>query len=288
MTEKYRKVLSVIFAMVFVISAVLLIRHKQQTGEAEKEYANAQQLAGLTDLEETSVATEEPMVPVTEPVATEETIPEETEPQTYWIPVAPSEDPYLEKLAATDLNALREVNPDVVGWIFLPNTQINYPLVQGQDNQFYLEHTWEGKKSVAGSIFLESTNSSDLKDRRSIIYGHNMMDLSMFGVLSYYRYPWHWDTNRYVYLVTDEGAFRYEIYSCYKAEVSGHTYALELDEPGEIAALIRLTLEQAEYDTGIIPASTDRILTLSTCVGSETHRQVVHARLEMMEVTGEQ
>ena len=87
-----------------------------------------------------------------------------------------------------------------------------------------------------------------------------------------------------MYLVTDEGAFRYEIYAYHRADISSNIYALGLDDPQEIAGLIQLTLEAAEYDTGIVPASTDRILTLSTCVGSDTHRQVVHARLEMVEV----
>lgn len=288
MAKQYRKVLTVILAVVFVISATLLVRHKLDTARAEQGYANAQQLAGLENLEDNPTPAAAPTIPATEPTAPEETLPAVTEPQTKWVPVIPEEDPYLEQLAKTDLVALREVNPDVIGWIFLPKTQINYPIVQGEDNQFYLAHTWEGKKSAAGSIFLESTNSADLTDRRSILYGHNMMDMSMFAALNYYKNAWHWDSNRYVYLVTDEGAFRYEIYSYHRADISSNIYALGLDDPQEIAGLIQLTMEAAEYDTGIVPASTDRILTLSTCVGSDTHRQVVHARLEMVEVPAEE
>lgn len=284
MTEKTRKIIVVLLASVFLVSTALLIISGMDKEAADESYLQAQQIAGLqneTEATQTADAAEqtEPPVLETEP----ETVPPETKPKTMWVPAAVEEDVYMENLASTDLNALREVNPDVVGWIFLPNSQVNYPIVQGEDNQFYLEHVWNGQKNSTGSIFLEASNSADFSDFRSILYGHNMANMSMFAILHNYVSNYYIETYPYVYLVTDYGVLRYEIYSSYKAAVDSKTYALDLDDRVK-ASFIQMTLDESEVDLGIEPAVTDRILTLSTCTGNYDYRRVVHARLVMEEV----
>lgn len=287
MNEKMRRILTILLAAVFVTSTALLIAHSLDTEAADHSYQQAQQIAGLAG---EPASTEEP-ADETEPPATEEpteesvpTVPVETEPRTQWVPAPVEEDEYMKKLAGTDLQALREVNPDVVGWILLPNTKINYPIVQGEDNQYYLEHTWDNQNRMAGSIFMEATNAADFSDFRSILYGHNMADLSMFGSLHNYASTYYWQRFPYVYLVTDEGVLRYEIYSSYKAAVDGPTYALNIEGDALKSSFIQMTLDESELDTGITPAVTDRILTLSTCTGNYDYRRVVHAKLTMVEV----
>ena len=282
MSEKLRKYLTVLLVVVFVVSTGLLIKSKLDKKAAGESYLQAQQIAGLsgdTVAAETD-ATEQTLPTVPE---TQSTVPLETQPQTVWVPAAVEPDEHMENLAQTDLNALREVNPDVVGWIFLPGSQVNYPIVQGEDNQYYLEHTWDNQKNIAGSIFLEATNSPDLTDCRSILYGHNMINMSMFAILHYYANSYYVKQFPYAYLVTDEGVLRYEIYSTYQAAVDSKTYALELDHR-HMPSFIQMTLDESEFDMGIVPADTDRILTLSTCTGDYGTRRVVHARLVMEEV----
>lgn len=284
MTEKMRKLLTWLLVAVFAVSTVLLIGSFMDKETANDSYAQAQQIAGLTGsagTEKTAMEVTAPPVLETEPPV--ETVPPETEPQTMWVPAAVEEDEYMKNLANIDLGALREVNPDVVGWIFLPNSQVNYPIVQGEDNQYYLGYTWNNQKSAAGSIFLEASNSPDFSDCRSILYGHNMANMSMFAVLHYYAVPYYAEKFPYVYLVTDEGVLRYEVYSTYKAAVDSKTYALDLD-PRMMASFIQMTLDESELDFGVVPADTDRILTLSTCTGNYDNRRVVHARLVMEEV----
>ena len=291
MTEKVRKILTVLLAAVFVVSTAMLIARGFDAGEAEDAYLQAQQIAGLDSVpdptEETAIVeeTEPPAVtvPIPEETVPEETVPEPTEPPTMWVPAQVEPDEYMKKLESISLEALREENPDVVGWIFLPNTSINYPVVQGEDNQHYLHYTWNNKKSVSGSIFLEATNAADFSDFRSIVYGHNMADTSMFGSLHRYARLSYWEVFPYVYLVTDEGVLRYEIYSSYKAAVDSKTYALDLDDRVK-ESFIQMTVDESELETGIVPAVTDRLLTLSTCTNSADHRRVVHARLVMEEV----
>ena len=88
--------------------------------------------------------------------------------------------------ADIDLDALQAVNEDVLGWITIPGTELSYPLVQGADNDYYLDHTWNHERAAVGSIFLECSVSPDFTDYNSLIYGHRMHNGSMFGVLRNY------------------------------------------------------------------------------------------------------
>ena len=276
MKPHIRKILVSLLLVLCLISTAKVLTQWMATEEGDDSYANAAAIAQSATLATTVPAETEPVTEATE-------APTES-PEPVWIPApVEEEDPNFATLSSIDLHALREVNPDVVGWIFLPNSMINYPLMQGDDNQFYLEHTWEGVPNFYGSIFLETRNNPDLTDFNTIIYGHNMLNGSMFAGLSYFAYQWHWDWNRYVYIVTDDGILRYEVFSSYAADVDSATYGLSFQQPETRENFIRLTLENSEIATAITPASTDRIITLSTCTGlGYESRRVVHAVLKMI------
>ena len=84
------------------------------------------------------------------------------------------------KQTVVDFKALKKINPDIVAWIRIPDTSIDYPVVQGNDDSYYLTHTFKKTEHVAGAIFLDSDNNADFSDDKNIIYGHNMKDGSMF------------------------------------------------------------------------------------------------------------
>ena len=280
MNPGIRKFLSLILAAVCVISIARVLTQWTRQGAGDDAYENAAAIAQ-------SAAS-----PIQVPASTEAASPEITElaaaptapPEPVWVPApVEEEDIHLTELASIDLAALRQVNPDVVGWICIPNSKINYPLMQGEDNTFYLEHTWEGVKNPYGSIYVESRNSPDLTDFNTIVYGHNMLNGSMFAGLSNYAYQWYWTWNPYVYIVTDAGVFRYEIFSSYAAQVDSATYGLSFHQLQTRQDIIAHALENSQIDTGITPAVTDRILTLSTCTGmGYESRRVVHAVLKMI------
>ena len=79
-----------------------------------------------------------------------------------------------------DFEALKKINPEIIAWIRIPDTKIDYPVVQGTDNEYYLKHTFKKTEHVAGSIFLDKDNSPDFSNRKTILYGHNMKDGSIF------------------------------------------------------------------------------------------------------------
>lgn len=277
MTDRIKKILTVILTLTFVASTAIFIGYRINGAEAADSYQEAEALAAKPR-EDVTPENQEPVPAETAPA---EPVP--TEPPIEWVVAPVEEDEHMKRLKDINLEALREKNPDVVGWIFAPNCKLNYPIVQGEDNQHYLDHTWDNRKSVAGAIFMESTNSPDFSDARTIIYGHNMADFSMFGSLHRYESRVSWSRNPYVYLVTDAGVLRYEIYSVYKAEVESDTYLTNLEKESRRASFIKLTKEEAIYETDITPAISDRLLTLSTCAGGASTRRVVHARLPMIQ-----
>ena len=92
-----------------------------------------------------------------------------------------------EETVTVDFEALKKINREIIAWIRIPDTGIDYPVVQGADNEYYLKHTFKKTEQVAGSIFLDKDNSPDFSNRKSILYGHNMKDGSMFQGLHKYE-----------------------------------------------------------------------------------------------------
>lgn len=98
--------------------------------------------------------------------------------------IADSKEKLVQKI---DFEGLRAINKDIVAWIQIPGIGVDYPVVQGEDNEHYLHYTFDGKENIAGSIFLDSRNRADFTDSKVILYGHNMQDGSMFSQLEKYK-----------------------------------------------------------------------------------------------------
>lgn len=201
-----------------------------------------------------------------------------------WKPMpVPEDDGQLAALEALDLAALQRENEDVVGWILIPESPVNYPLLQAEDNSYYLGNTWQREANHAGSIFLECKNSPDFTDFNTIIYGHNMNNGSMFASLRSYQYNRFYAEHPYVYLVSQSGIFRCEVFSAYAAKLDSPAYSLGITREDSRRSFIDHALEQSLIHTPVTPAVTDRIITLSTCTShGNDYRWVVHARLEMV------
>ena len=274
MKKKLRKTAMCILILVFAVSTALSLRQFRDNAGGESAYQGAMEIAMNGPKEEIPEGTE---AVATEPAA---------EPVTCWKPAPVTDDPMMEEMAQINIAALREENEDVLGWIRIPDTKVDYPLMQGEDNDFYLNHTWDKQPNSVGSIFLEHLNSPDLTDYNTIFYGHNMKNDSMFGQLENYALQHYRQAHPYVYIATADGVYRYEIFAFFRAEVDGLAYSLNILQDRTKEDFLQLSRDSAWYDTGIVPELTDRILTLSTCSGANyAHRYVVQARLPMVEVT---
>lgn len=193
-----------------------------------------------------------------------------------------SEDDNTHHSIFPDTNALQRVNSDVIGWISIPDTAISYPIVQGQDNAFYLKNTWDKNGSMVGSIFMECMCSPDFSDFNTIIYGHRMKDGSMFASLRHYSENEYLNSHPSIYITHSGSTFRYDIFSAYEANVRDITFGISLVQAEHKERLIAHALKNSAIDTDIIPTSADKILTLSTCTArsSKNTRWVVHAVLK--------
>ena len=167
-----------------------------------------------------------------------------------------------------DFDALREINPDLIGWIrFKEPAVINYPIVQGKDNKVYLKKSF-GKNFVkAGTIFMNYANDPKFGDSNTIIYGHNMNDGSMFASLKKYKDKAFWESYpEFVIYTPDDVAHTYKIFAAgtylAKSNAAGQ-YQFTGEE--DFLNLISEIKAGSAYDTGIDITAEDRIVTLYTC-----------------------
>lgn len=166
---------------------------------------------------------------------------------------------------AVDFTALSGINPDIVAWIYIEGTEINYPVVQGSDNQYYLKHLFNGKWNSSGCIFLDSRNTPDFSDRHSIIYGHHMKNGTMFSGLTEYKKQEFYDAHPTVLLLTPEKNIRIEIFAGYVASVSDKAWEIALGSDEEFEDWLEAAEERSCFESEVPFAVTDRIVTLSTC-----------------------
>lgn len=278
MKKKTRRLLQMVLLGVFFFSTVMFLLQLRDKSQGSQDYSDARAAALRETIPAETVETE--------PVQTvPPTIPQSQSSEQLWYPEPIGEDENLEDLQQLDIPALQEINPDVLGWICIPGTKIDYPLLQGEDNTFYLEHTWQKNRNSVGAIFLESLNSPEFSDFNTIVYGHNMSDGSMFAYVSNYTSQWHFDNHPYIYVVLPEGILRYEVFSAYKAPVESQTYRLSFRQRQTRQDFLDATRENSAVECEIVPQVTDRILTLSTCTGrGYSDRWVVHGRLKMQKL----
>ena len=174
---------------------------------------------------------------------------------------------------------LQAVNPDVYAWITVPGTDIDYPILQhASDNSYYLMHNIDGSYGYPGCIYTENMNSKDFTDNNTVIYGHNMKNLSMFGKLKYYnRDENYYDSHQYFQILVDGKKYRYQIFSYETVSDDSDEYTVGFEPDETFGKFVQRMAASSMKDTGIVPTKDDKVVTLSTCSTSgETYRFVVH------------
>lgn len=181
-------------------------------------------------------------------------------------------------MISVDLKTLKQKNEDIIGWLYIPNSVISYPLLQGEDNDTYLHQTYNKQQSFFGSIFIDYRNNANLQDAHTIIYGHNMKNGSMFGTLKRYSDKSFYKEHKNIYIYTDSGIHKYKVFSYHVADATGKIYTVSFEEEKEVEAYLRLAKQSSYFDTGVEVEAADKTITLSTCTSNATSRFVVHAK----------
>ena len=181
-----------------------------------------------------------------------------------------------------DWEKLKKINPDIVGWIKVPGTRIDYPVLQGSRWNEYLHKNYKGESSYAGSIFIQPEAS--FEDKHLILYGHNMRTRSMFGSLHEFESGDFYKKNNKIYLYQPEKVMKYTVYSVYDCLDKSTTYLTDFTgdkKDNRWLDWLSMTIEKnAYYPIKKKPKKDGQILTLSTCSGKkkgDDYRLVVNA-----------
>lgn len=178
-----------------------------------------------------------------------------------------------------DFNMLKNKNPDTIAWINVEGTDIDYPVVQTINNDYYLNHSFDKSVNGAGWIFLDYKNKLDGTDKNIVVFGHNRRDGSMFSSLkNILKAEWYNDeSNRIITFITEQENINYEVFSVYQIE--NEDYYIKTDFTGNSFSNYLQTIKKRSIKNfGIDVDENDSILTLSTCANDSKYRVVLHAK----------
>ncbi len=172
---------------------------------------------------------------------------------------------YYGKSPKVNFEGLKTQNADTIAWIYAPGTAINYPIVQGKDNDYYLNHMFNGAENDCGSIFMEALNMSDLTNTNTFIYGHHMKDGSMFASLLKYREQDYYDTHPVMWIETPEKSYKLEIFTGFQTTTGTSVWQIEFATEQEHQEWLDTVQKYSSFTSSVVPTTEDRIVTLSTC-----------------------
>lgn len=243
------RVLTVLFALLFIVSAVLLVLSLRGCEGDLDPFKNtdatlpSQESTG--DSEDTTAQTDA-----------------NTEPTTAPLPDNP-----------TNFDALAQVNGDIRAWIKVPGTPIDYPILRHPEKGSYYERRdYTGAYSVSGCIFMQCYNEADFSDRNTVVYGHYMYDGTFFGSLHNFRDPEFFEQNRYIYINTPGHVLKYEIFAAYEYDnrhiLGSFDFADDNVYEQYLADCLNPATMSRNVREGVTLTKNDRIITLSTCLAN--------------------
>lgn len=179
-----------------------------------------------------------------------------------YVTVPEEDDPH--PMLSFDWDALKAQYPGIVAWIDMA-PGISYPVMQGDDNSFYLNHGPDGERNYNGSIFMHYANTPDLSDRNTIIYGHNMKSGKMFAMLKKYTDEAFMEQNPYIDIYTEEGRYSYRIFECaYREDATDGYTPIYFNEYEAYSLMLQKTLATSGVRLSS-PSENSHIVMLSTC-----------------------
>lgn len=255
-------VLLLFFSTIFIFSAFKVIEWLSDNNNTDKvieKNNNDVKVDEVKDNENTEVIDEEP------------TEPEKVSDYFYYITYP---------LINVDFESLLKTNNETVGWINVNNTNINYPFVQGINNTYYLNHSFDKSYNSAGWVFMDYRNNKEMNNKNTILYAHGRIDKTMFGSLYKTQYPaWYQNrSNHIIRISTPSVNMSYQIFSVYKIEEESYYIQTDFTSDDVYLEFLNTIKERSKYDFNVVLNESDKIITLSTCA-NDKERYVVHAKL---------
>lgn len=253
-------ILLVIYIIYLLFSAIILLSWFIDSNQTQK----------ITEELEENIIVEKPK----DSAKVELINPPVTEESDYWYYIK-------QNLLEVNFTELIQKNPDTVGWVQLPGTNINYPVVQTTDNSFYLSHSYNKESNNAGWVFMDYRNNKEEFDNNTIIYAHSRNDTTMFGSLkNVLTTAWLENKeNHLVYLSTPYENTMWQVFSVYTIPSESYYITPRFETEEEYTTFLITLKNRSIYDFNTELNINDKVLTLSTCQDNYGNRVVLHARL---------
>ena len=182
--------------------------------------------------------------------------------------------------AQVDYEALTGMNGDYACWLYAPGTQIDYPVVQGEDNSYYLKRMFNGERNSAGTLFIDYRNLPDFQDPNTLVYGHHMRNDSMFGTLTDYAEQAYFEAHPLMLVMARDAIYLLELFAGYTTSDGDHCYDIAISDEEDMAAFVAEAVGKSDFLSGVDVLTTDRLVTLSTCAYAfENARYILIGRL---------
>ncbi len=247
--------LFVLFAAVAIFAGYKVLDTLLDYGEGENAYDSLRQNVSVS-----AEDSENALSPKPDPDDKESASPQEE--------VQPEETPDPHEgidFPEVDFRLLSIMNEDIIGWIYMENSPIDYPIVQGEDNDEYINKLPDGKYNSAGSIFMDYRNSPDFSDRHTIIYGHRMNNNSMFGTIVNYKNQSWYDEHPRCFIMTAEENYVVEIFAGYVASLDEEAWKLDFESDEEFEQWLSEAMARSCFESDVVPEQGERIISFSTC-----------------------
>ncbi len=184
-------------------------------------------------------------------------------------------------MLSVDFNNLKKKNQDTVAWLYVNNTNVNYPVVQTTNNSYYLNHAFDRSSNSAGWVFGDYRSDFTNFDRNTVIYGHRRKDLTMFGSLGKtIKKDWYTNKdNQIIKLSTPTENTLWQIFSIYTIKEESYYLTHDFENDAAYESFLKKLTSRSIYNFGVKTSKDDKILTLSTCLNLNGDRIVIHAKL---------
>lgn len=266
---KWKNIILILVITTFIVTLIIsifnIVKWKMDSNKTNDEITNIQENVDVEEVQDTE------NTEIIEPV---EEVPEENP---YW-------DYINMNMINVNFRDLKRTNPDVVGWLKVNGTNINYPFVQGSDNKYYLTHSFNKSYNAAGWVFLDYRNNST-NNKNTIIYAHGRTDKTMFGTLrKVLNNGWLNNTNNYVVKISTETENSlWQVFSVYHIPTTSDYLQTDFSNDALYQNFLDMIKNRSSHNFNTNVTSTDNILTLSTCYNN-SDKMVVHAKLIKKEV----
>ena len=251
----------ILFLIIFIVSAIHIIKWLIDSNNSNKQInkiIDITEITNVKDNDNTEFLIDESEIDKSDP---------------YW-------DFIKMDLININFEDLKKENSNTVGWIQVKGTNINYPFVQANNNDFYLNHSFNKKYNNAGWVFMDYRNNKKEFDKNTILYAHGRLDKTMFGSLkNILTSDWINNSNNHVIkLSTEEENTLWQVFSVYRIPTTNDYLKINFNNDNSFLEFATMLLERSDYDFNTKISVNDKILTLSTCY-NENDKVVLHAKL---------